>query len=88
MFALHQFFVVAALSGAVFQFPAFASELDEYHALKDALVRSKAKKDRPLPRWIKAEEYEPRPHYWLTLKVPQVEALQPTPALTDNEKSR
>jgi len=87
MFALHHLFLVAALSGAVFQFPAFASELDEYYALKDALVRSKAKKDRPLPRWIKSEEYEPRPHYWLTPKARQVDAPQPTPAV-ENEKSR
>lgn len=82
MFSLHHFFVVAALSGAVFPFPSFASELDEYEALKTALVRSAVSKDRPLPKWIKADDFEPRPHYHLDdkprpLERPPVESVKP-----------
>jgi len=63
MFPLHHFFLVAALSGAVFPLPVISSELDEYNNLKAAMVRSAAKKDHPLPRWIRAREFEARPHH-------------------------
>jgi len=65
MFPLHHFFVVAALSGAVFPLPVISSELEEYNQLKAAMVRSAAKKDHPLPQWIRARarEFEARPHY-------------------------
>jgi len=71
MFPLHQFFLLAALSGAVFPRPSLASELDEYYALKAALVRSSAKSTPQLPKWIKADELEARPHYWLDAKKSQ-----------------
>jgi len=57
--------VVAALSGAVFPLPVISSELEEYNELKAAMVRSTAKKDHLLPKWIRAREFEARPHYYL-----------------------
>lgn len=85
MFPLNHVLVVAALSGAVFSFPSLASEMDEYDALRDALVRSQAKKDRPIPKWVKAEDWQPRPHYWLDLKKEQpISNNQPLPVT--NEK--
>lgn len=89
MLPLHQFLLVAALSGAVFAFPSVASELEEYDALRAALVRSPAKKDRPLPKWVKAQEFEPRPHYWLELQRPVLAAPVPqTPPVTANDAPR
>lgn len=57
----------AALSGAVFPFPASAGEWENYQDLKAALFVSKAKGGiaPSLPRWIQVEEFEPRPHYRL-----------------------
>jgi len=86
MFVLHHFFVVAALSGAVFPLPSQAGELEEYEALKSALVRSTSKKTPDLPIWIKvrAKEFEPRPHYWLDLQ-PRDNRSAPLPEPVKND---
>jgi len=90
MFALHHFFVVAALSGAVFPIASSAGEIEDYYELKAALVRSNAKETPKLPKWIRAEEYEPRPHFWLdrTANRPLVERNQIDQGKPDNEKPR
>jgi len=56
----------AALSGAVFPLSASAGEWEEYLALKASLVVSKPSQPaKPLPIWLRVEEWQPRPHFRL-----------------------
>lgn len=55
----------AALVVAFFPLIACAGEWEAYQELKAAMVRSTAKAPRPLPKWLEALDFEPRPHYWL-----------------------
>lgn len=51
----------AGLVLAFFPILAGAGEWEEYKDLKAAMVRSEAKRDHSLPRWIVAEPFRPRP---------------------------
>jgi hypothetical protein len=64
---------------ALFSIPVQAGEWENYLELKEAVVRSKAKRDIPLPSWIDARPYEPRPHSYLETRKPQAPALAPEP---------
>lgn len=55
----------AAFVVAFFPLIACAGEWEAYQELKAAMVRSTAKAPRPLPKWLEALDFEPRPHYWL-----------------------
>lgn len=55
----------AAFVVAFFPLIASAGEWEAYQELKAAMVRSTAKAPRPLPKWLEALDFEPRPHYWL-----------------------
>lgn len=55
----------AALVVAFFPLITIAGEWEAYLELKAAMVRSTAKATRPLPKWLEALDFEPRPHYWL-----------------------
>lgn len=60
----------AALVVAFFPIIACAGEWEAYQELKAAMVRSTAKATRPLPKWLDALDFEPRPHYWLDRNKP------------------
>lgn len=61
------------LAGLAFSGVGFAADLGDqltpYLEMKAAVARSKATSSRPLPAWLKAREFEPRPHYWLDDKI-------------------
>lgn len=61
----------AGLVLALFSPFSYSGEWEAYQDLKAHVVRSdKAAKARPLPIWLTAREFEPRPHYWLEVKQP------------------
>lgn len=63
----------AGLVLALFSPLLYANEWQSYLDLKAALIRSeKTVKPRPLPNWLTALDFEPRPHYWLENKNPPV----------------
>lgn len=52
-----------AAQAALFSFPAHAGEWESYKDLKQALVRSPARRDVPLPLWVNRLDYT-RPYYF------------------------
>jgi len=63
----------AGLVLALFSPLGYTGEWESYQDLKAHVVRSdKAAKSRPLPNWVTAREFEPRPHYGLD----SIKALQ------------
>lgn len=55
-----------AASAALFSFPAQSGEWENFKDLKEALVRSSARRDLPLPVWASKLDY-PRPFYFYDL---------------------
>lgn len=53
---------------ALFSSLVHANEWQAYQDIKAALIRSTSKHDRPLPKWLAAQDFEPRAHYWLNEK--------------------
>lgn len=66
------FMIWGALSGALFPFPSQAGEWEEYRLLKDAMVRSSAKRDLPLPPWAAGLDYRRAEHWFPLGKLPVV----------------
>lgn len=75
--------VWAALSSAVFPIVTIAGEWEAYQDLKAAMVRSTAKHDRPIPKWLVAPDFKPRP--WLDLS--PVQALSRFDVVSPDESS-
>lgn len=64
-----------ALSGALFPPVSQAGEWEEFKALKDAMVRSTAKRDLPLPVWASSLDYQRADHwYWSSGPAPEKKA--------------
>ena len=71
----------AGLVLALFSPVIYAGEWESYKEIKANLIRSeKGSKSLPLPTWINALEFEPRPHYWLDDK----KSATPIPPVSQN----
>ena len=71
-----------AASAALLPLPAPAGEWENFKDLKEALVRSSAKRDRPLPPWVASLDYKrPERFYDLTpLKKTETRDDSPLPS--------
>lgn len=75
--------ICGAASAALFPSLSHAGEWEEFKALKEAMVRSSAKKDLPLPAWAASLEYYRPAHWqWSEKSVPDKKApdVPPPPA--------
>lgn len=70
-----------AASAALFSFPAQSGEWENFQALKEAMVRSSARRDVPLPAWASSLDYKRSYHFW------DLPAPEPAKPAKQNEKS-
>lgn len=63
--SLAQILVIwGAASAALFSFPVHSGEWENFKDLKEALVRSSARRDVPLPAWAASLEYHRPFHFY------------------------
>lgn len=53
-----------AASAALFSFPVYSGEWENFKELKAAMVRSAARRDIPLPPWASTLDYVRPYHFW------------------------
>jgi hypothetical protein len=68
-----------AASAALFPFPAPAGEWENFKDLKEALVRSSAKRDRPLPPWVASLDYQRPSHFYDLTPLKKTETRDDSP---------
>lgn len=69
-------------SAALFPFPVYSGEWENFKELQDSIVRSAARRDRPLPSWAISLDYRRPQYFWDLKKSTKEQKSDETPVLS------